>query len=198
MGAKLDPSIQASAFSKTTLDSLMSPFDLKRLESYANNMLDYHVILDLIPDLAKYYFTGPLKSDIKLTGVQQSILLAVGLQCKDLSSIEQELTLPSSQLLAMFIKIMRKMSTHFGSLVSGAHEAAMPQNTIGVSQANASGAHDDEIIDTKFAPLETSLEEELEEGGDEAMKALREKQRELINALPLDQFVTLSPIIYSV
>jgi N-acetyltransferase 10 len=35
--------------------------------------------------------------------------------------------------------------------------------------------------------LETSLEEELEEGGDEALRALREKQRELIDALPLDQ-----------
>ena len=105
----------------------MSPFDLKRLESYANNMLDYHVILDLIPDLAKAYFTGQLKSDIKLTGIQQSILLAVGLQCKDLSSIEQELNLPSSQLLAMFIKIMRKMSSHFGALVSGAHEAKYAQ-----------------------------------------------------------------------
>jgi N-acetyltransferase 10 len=143
-------------------------------------MLDYHVILDLIPDLATAYFTGQLKSDIKLTGIQQSILLAVGLQCKDLSSIEQELNLPSSQLLAMFIKIMRKMSSHFGALVSGAHEANMPRREdIGVSRADASGA--------LFVPLETGLEEELEEGGDEALRVLREKQRELIDALPLDQ-----------
>ncbi len=63
----------------------------------------------------------------------------------------------------------------------------MPNKEIGVSQANASAAMDDELIDTKFAPLETGLEEELEEGGDEAMKALKEKQRELIDALPLDQ-----------
>lgn len=188
MGSKLDGSIQPQPFTKSDLDRLMSPFDLKRLESYANNMLDYHVILDLIPDLAKTYFTGQLKSDIKLTGIQQSILLAVGLQCKDLSSVEQELNLPSSQLLAMFIKIMRKMSSHFGALVSGAHEASMPiREDIGVSRADASGALDDEIVDTRFVPLETGLEEELEEGGDEALRALREKQRELIDALPLDQ-----------
>lgn len=187
-GSKLDTSIQPQPFTKSELDRLMSPFDLKRLESYANNMLDYHVILDLIPGLANAYFTGQLKLDIKLTGIQQSILLAVGLQCKDLSSLEQDLNLPSSQLLAMFIKIMRKMSSHFGALVSGAHEADMPKReNIGVSREDASGALDDEIVDTRFVPLETGLEEELEEGGDEAMRALREKQRELIDALPLDQ-----------
>lgn len=137
------------------------------------------------------YFTGRLKADIKLTGIQQSILLAVGLQRKDLTAIEQELSLPSSQLLAMFIKIMRKLSAHFTALVSGAIEAEMPKtDTIGVSQADASGAFDDELVDKQFVPLETGLEEELEEGGDEALKELREKQRELIDALPLDQYET--------
>jgi N-acetyltransferase 10 len=186
-GFKLDPEHEAKALVKQELDALLSPFDLKRLESYANNMLDYHVVLDLIPTLATLYFTGRLPA-VKLTGVQSSILLAVGLQHKDLGDVETELSLPSSQLLAMFIKIMRKLSSHFGNLVASAIEAEMPQrDTIGVSRADASGAHDDEVVDDRFVPLETSLEEELEEGGDEAMKALREKQRELIDALPLDQ-----------
>ena len=188
MGSKLDTSSHPRSLSRNELDGLLSPFDLKRLESYANNMLDYHVVLDLIPRLAMLYFTGRLKADIKLTGIQSSILLAVGLQRKDLTAIEQELSLPSSQLLAMFIKIMRKLSAHFSALVSGAIAAEMPKrDTIGVSLANASGAFDDEIVDNQFVPLETGLEEELEEGGDEAMKELREKQRELIDALPLDQ-----------
>jgi N-acetyltransferase 10 len=190
-GADHDTSIQPPPFTKAELDRLMSPYDLKRLESYANNMLDYHVILDLVPRIAMVYFTGPLKASVKLTGVQEAILLAIGLQCKEFSTIELEPELSSvqaSQLLAMFIKIMRKMSAHFGSLISGAHEADLPaRETIGVSRADASGAHDDEIIDERFVALETGLEEELEEGGDEALKALREKQRELIDALPLDQ-----------
>jgi len=89
----------------------------------------------------------------------------------------------------MFIKIMRKLSSHFGNLVTSAHEADMPSlERIGVSRADASGAFDDELVDNKFIALERDLEEELEEGGDEALKALREKQRELINALPLDQY----------
>ena len=143
------------------------------------------------------YFTGRLKADIKLTGIQQSILLAVGLQRKDLTAIEQELSLPSSQLLAMFIKIIRKLSTHFSALVSGAIEAELPRgDTIGVSRADASGAFDDEVVDNQFVPLEIGLEEELVEGGDKALQDLREKQRELIDALPLDQYVS-SPSLTS-
>jgi N-acetyltransferase 10 len=187
-GFKLDLSNEPRPLSKVELDGLLSPFDLKRLESYASNMLDYHVVLDLIPTLATLYFTGRLSPDVKLTGVQSSILLAVGLQRKDLSSVESELSLPSSQLLAMFIKIMRKMSSHFSSLVMGAIEAELPQReAIGVSVEDASAVHDDQVVDERFVPLEMSLEDELDEGGDEAMKALREKQRELINALPLDE-----------
>ncbi|KAF6818144.1 nucleolar ATPase [Colletotrichum sojae] len=187
-GAKLD-GIEPTALTKVELDRFLTPFDLKRLESYANNMLDYHVILDLVPTLASLYFTGKLKSSIKLTGVQQAILLAIGLQRKDMDAVSQELSLPSSQLLAMFIKILRKVTSHFGSLVSAAVEAELPRaDAIGVSRENASGAHDDEVVDQKFVPLETSLEDELEEGGDEALRKLRQKQRELIDSLPLDQY----------
>ena len=95
----------------------------------------------------------------------------------------------------MFIKIMRKMSTHFGDLVSGAIEAEMPgRENIGVSREDANEALDDEVVDDRFVPLEQGLEDELEEGGDEAMKALKEKQRELIDALPLDQYVLRSNV----
>lgn len=187
-GSMLDPSIQSQPFSKDDLDRMMSPFDLKRLESYANNMLDYHVVLDLVPDLAMAYFNGKLTSSLKLTGIQSSILLAIGLQCKDVSEIESELTLPSSQILAMFIKIMRKLSSYFTCLLSDAVEVTLPSSErVGVSRADANAAFDDEIIDSQFIALETALEDELEEGGDSALKELKEKQRELINALPLDQ-----------
>ena len=188
MGSKLDTSDPPKPLSKNDLDALLTPYDLKRLEAYANSLLDYRVIRDLIRRLAMLYFTGRLNA-VKLSGIQSSILLALGLQHKDISSIEAELSLPSSQLLAMLTKIMRKMSSHFSDLVSGAIEADMPaRDTIGVSREDASGAFDDEVIDTQFAPLETGLAEELEEGGDEAMAALREKQRQMIDALPLDRY----------
>ena len=72
---------------------LLTPFDLKRLESYANNMLDYHVILDLMPTVANLYFQKKLGSQdgegpMRLTAVQSSILLALGLQRKSLEDLE--------------------------------------------------------------------------------------------------------------
>ncbi|KAH6900029.1 GNAT acetyltransferase 2-domain-containing protein [Thelonectria olida] len=187
-GAQLD-STEVQRLSKADLDRLMSPFDLKRLESYSNNMLDYHVVLDLVPTIANLYFTGRLKSDIHLSGVQQAILLAIGLQHKDVETVSQELGLPSSQLLAMFIKILRKVTSHFATLVTAAVDEELPKaERLGVTREDASGVHDDEVVDDRFAPLATTLDEELEEGGDEALRELKKKQRELIDSLPLDQY----------
>lgn len=192
-GARLD-AVEAGALDKAELDRSFTPFDLKRLESYANNMLDYHVILDMMPAIASLYFTGRLGDAVRLTGVQQCILLAVGLQRKDMDAVGQELSLPATQLLAMFIKMVRKVAAHFGSLVSAAADAALPRaEQLGVTRADASGAHDDEAVDERFAPLAADLDEELREGGDEALAALRRKQRELIDSLPLDQCVPLAP-----
>ena len=41
-------------------------------------MLDYHVILDLVPRIAALYFSGPLRAHVKLSGVQAALLLAIG------------------------------------------------------------------------------------------------------------------------
>ena len=67
---------------------LMSPFDLKRLEAYANNQLDYHVIMDLLPAIGQLYFEKRLSSDVHLSAVQSSILLALGLQRKTVEDVE--------------------------------------------------------------------------------------------------------------
>ncbi|KAI0753892.1 GNAT acetyltransferase 2-domain-containing protein [Irpex lacteus] len=72
----------------TELGYNLTPFDLKRLESYANNMLDYHVILDLLPTVATFYFDKRLGADVRLSAVQSSILLALGLQRKTIEEVE--------------------------------------------------------------------------------------------------------------
>ncbi|KAK7961860.1 GNAT acetyltransferase 2 domain-containing protein [Apiospora aurea] len=187
-GAQLDPTIVPRAFTKSDLDNHLSPFDLKRLDSYASGLLDWHVIMDLLPTIATLYFTGRIKSHVNLGGVQQAILMAVGLQRKDVEDVAQELKLQVSQVMAMLIKIMRKMMTYFQKLVAGAVEADMPQaNSMGVSAANADSAHDDKI-DVRFNPLEKSLDEELEEAGDETTRAMKQQQRELIDSLPLNNY----------
>lgn len=185
--AKADPSTKPFPLSKAELDAAFSPFDLKRLDSYANNLLDYHVILDMIPTIASFFISGRLSPSVNLSGVQQSILLAVGLQRKSFDDVEKELNVAASQLMAMFIKIIRKVSTHFRSLVEGAVAETLPLPDAGVAPADATGVHDDEIMDQRFKPLDVSLDDELKEGGQEVDKELKEKQRALIDALPLDK-----------
>ncbi|EFX00819.1 nucleolar ATPase [Grosmannia clavigera kw1407] len=201
--ARFDVDGEARPLTHAELNALLTPFDLKRLESYANNMLDYHLILDLVPAVAQLYFTGrilaqndALKKGSSLTGVQQCILLAVGLQRKDMEAVVTDLTLPMSQLLAMFIKVLRKITAHFGTLVAAAVDAELPRPRrsalAGVSAANATGVHDDETVDQRFEPLALTVAEDLavvdEDDEDDEAREKKRRQRELIDSLPLDQY----------
>jgi len=164
------------ALTKEDLSTILSPFDLKRLESYANNMLDYHVILDLLPLIAELYFSDRLP--LSVSGVQRAILLAIGLQRKGIDDLEKELSLPSGQVMAMFIKVIKKTCTAFREIEKAAIEKEIPE----MPKANGHGSGAE-----KFIPLEQELDEDLDEAGDEVASALREKQRELINSLDLQK-----------
>jgi N-acetyltransferase 10 len=184
---KSSPQYAPPPLTKADLDAVFSPFDLKRLDSYANNMLDYHVVLDMIPTIAMFYFLGRLDHSLNLSGVQQSILLAVGLQRKSFDDIEKELNVATSQLLAMFTKIVRKISSHFRSLLEDVVAEALPSADDGVLAEDFTGVHDGEGTDQRFRPLDVGLDEELKRSGEEVSEELREKQRALIDALPLHQ-----------
>ncbi|KAJ3860951.1 tRNA binding domain-containing protein [Lentinula novae-zelandiae] len=95
------------ALTPALLPSLLTPFDLKRLESYGNNQLDYHVILDLLPLVATLFFQRRLNrpksseasgevNNLSLSAVQSAILLSMGLQRKTVEEIETEISLPVS------------------------------------------------------------------------------------------------------
>ena len=180
----------SKSLSRNDLDALFSPFDLARLDSYANNLLDYHVIIDLLPSLANLYFTGRLKAppcNVTLSGVQQSILLAIGLQRKDLSDVEKELNLPNNQLLAMFVKVVRKISTALRVVISGDVESTLdpkPEPSLD-SDRQVAGVNGGRIAIQALDP------EGAQEGEDEDREnldpAIKEKQRALIDALPLDR-----------
>lgn len=47
---------------KTELDLFMTSYDIKRLEMYSNNLVDYHLIMDLLPTLARFYFLNLMKT----------------------------------------------------------------------------------------------------------------------------------------
>jgi N-acetyltransferase 10 len=147
-------------------------------------MLDYHVILDMLPPLATLYFTGRLKGQVKMSGVQTALLLGIGLQRKEFSDLEKELGLNTSQLMAMFVKVVRKISAAFRTIVEGAVEETMPERM----ETEENGIeHGGSEAQQKFQPLEKDLDEELREGGDEIQRLERERAKALIDALPLDK-----------
>jgi N-acetyltransferase 10 len=85
------------------------PHDLLRLEAYSRNMVDYHLIMDLIPTLATLFFQHRFPES-NLSYVQAAVLLGVGLQRKTVDEVSTELNTPTHQLLALFNKSMRKFN----------------------------------------------------------------------------------------
>ncbi|KAF5839809.1 GNAT acetyltransferase 2-domain-containing protein [Dunaliella salina] len=102
-----------------------TPYDIKRLQAYANNLVDYHLVLDLLPPLTGAYFAGLLPSS--LSYAQAAILLKLGLQRRDISELETELSLPTNQVLALFSKSMRKLYGHLRSVKEAAVERTLPK-----------------------------------------------------------------------
>lgn len=60
--------------------------------------MDHHLILDLLPPLARAFFSGKLP--ISLSAAQAAILVVMGLQQKELPAAETALNLPASQVCA--------------------------------------------------------------------------------------------------
>ena len=40
-------------------------YDLKRMEAYTRNMVDYHLILDLLPTVSRFFFLKKFKSTLR-------------------------------------------------------------------------------------------------------------------------------------
>jgi N-acetyltransferase 10 len=201
-------------------------------------MVDHHVILDLVPVLAGLYFGGRLgggksgggerageggheegKESVKLSAVQSSILLAVGLQRKAIEDVEvclsslvpssshltsnpspplpqkTELSLPVSQALALFTKIIRKITKKLIDIRKEEISASVPLPVPVPStfQVTAEGMGGREGMREGEGEGMKPLQEELEEFGQEATTALQEKQRAMIDSLDLTQCVFSPP-----
>lgn len=157
--------------SSCTYDELMRVFtqhDLKRLDLYSRNMADHHLVTDLLPTLGKLYFCS--KVPFTLSAVQAAILLGMGLQHKTVEVLEKELGLPTSQIMGLFNRSLRKFSNHFTEVVEGvvAKEIPLP-------------------VEADMVPLEHTVDQEL--SGE--VKAFKKKQidlKEQLVAADLEQY----------
>ena len=103
---------QRQELSLEELSHMLTPYDLRRLKSYTKNMVEYRLILDLVPTMAKVYFLNKVTGmgNLKLMALQKSILIGIGLQFKSIDKLSQELDLQSRQLLGQFKEMMRQMA----------------------------------------------------------------------------------------
>eukprot|EP00929_Paragymnodinium_shiwhaense_P120168 TRINITY_DN92075_c0_g1_i1.p1 TRINITY_DN92075_c0_g1~~TRINITY_DN92075_c0_g1_i1.p1 ORF type:complete len:1029 (+),score=279.74 TRINITY_DN92075_c0_g1_i1:154-3240(+) len=99
-----------------SLLQFLSRDDIHRLEQYGKNLVEYSLILDLVPTLAAL-FLGRRFPAVRLSHLQCAILVAVGCQHKTFDQLASEFNAPASQLLALFNKSMHKLSNHCRTLL---------------------------------------------------------------------------------
>lgn len=98
-------------------------YDLRRLESYARSLVDFHLIMDLLPRLAEMLVLGAfdrsatgdgagmgLEEGISVSLAQRAILIGIGLQRKSVDITARELGVQVNQVLALLNKAIRKLA----------------------------------------------------------------------------------------
>lgn len=147
----------------------LSKYDLKRLEMYSNNLVDYHLIIRLMPRIARIYFMNQM-GDVDMSAIQSAILLGVGLQHKTFEQLEKELDLPVSQLLGLFNRTVRRVVKYFNEILEIEIEKSFAPQT-----------------DVVMNPTAKSLQDELEEA-DKQLKKQQKKELEKLKREDLKQF----------
>jgi N-acetyltransferase 10 len=136
----------------------LNAYDMKRLQAYSSNLVDHHLILDLISPLARAYFSGNIP--VTLSYSQAAILLCLGLQQQDVSAVERALDLPSSQVLALFSKAVRRLYQQLRAVKEAEVERQLPKPKI-----------------VELNPHEVELDAELEQGAEDIRQAMRDALR---------------------
>lgn len=159
-----------SALTSAELSAHFSPYDLKRLEMYSQSMVDYHLIMDMIPTIARIFFLKQL-GDVSLSAAQCALLLGVGLQHKSVDDLEKEIELPSSQLLGLFNRLIRKVVQFCSSIQEKAVEAEMVATK-----------------DITMEPTARSLNEDLDDAAKEFQERHKQDQEKIKN-MDLSQYM---------
>ncbi|XP_077318867.1 RNA cytidine acetyltransferase [Lithobates pipiens] len=159
-----------SLITRVELEASFTPYDLKRLEMYSQNMVDYHLIMDLIPSIARLVFLQRLGS-FNLSVAQNALLLGIGLQHKSMDELEKEIELPVSQLMGLFNRVIRKIVQVFNRVQEKAVEDQM-------------GA----VKEVVMEPTLQSLNEDLEEAAREFQQKHKEEVQKL-KGINLSQYV---------
>ena len=154
----------------------LSPHDLKRLELYGRNLVDHHMVTDLLPALAAFHFRDRLPGT-NLSALQGAILCGMGLQRRDADSVAAELDLPATQVLALFNKAVKKIGGALRKLEEAGIAAELD------SREARGGAAEARLEKQRAERSGQTLEDDMEEGAKETLKKMRKANKQQVAAL---------------
>lgn len=165
---------QKEDLSLSELSKMITAYDLGRLKSFTNNMVEYRLIVDLVPSLAKIFFLFNVAGldGLHLSPIQKGILIGIGLQFKTVDTLATELNVDGKQLLGKFRDMMRQM---LNSIEKAKGEAI--KSSILSSSSNDVNREEES---SSLAPLGQELQE--------AAKEMQQKQKEAFLGADLSQY----------
>jgi N-acetyltransferase 10 len=122
------PAAPFGTLTHQVLDAQLTAHDMQRLHAYSKSLVDFHLILDLMPAVARAVFLKQLGA-VRFAKLQMAVLLAVGLQGKTVDAVAREFGAPVPSLLALFNKAIRKVSSALTELAGTDAKAAAATTT---------------------------------------------------------------------
>jgi tRNA(Met) C34 N-acetyltransferase TmcA len=91
---------------------LFSEDDIRRLQAFSRQRVEFPVVLDLIPRLCEFYFER--NADVKLSRLMQTILIVIGYQNHSVNECADGFQIGVNQLFAQLQKLAGFFVEYFG------------------------------------------------------------------------------------
>ncbi|KAL0714702.1 hypothetical protein Bca4012_021681 [Brassica carinata] len=153
-----------------TLDGILSPFDMERLRVFTNNMTDFNLVYDICKTLAHQYFEE--KIPVSLSYVQASVLLCLGLQESEFSSIERQMQLERGQIHSLLLKVVRELYKYLNGVAANEIKLARPR-----------------LQRRVLEPHDVSVDDDLREGAKQVEEKMMEEKTEGLIDAGLQEYV---------
>ncbi|ESQ44276.1 hypothetical protein EUTSA_v10005765mg [Eutrema salsugineum] len=157
--SEVDSSGNSSEGFLKTLDGILSPFDMERLREYTNNMTDFNLVYDICKTLAHLYFQEKLP--VSLSYVQASVLLCLGLQESEFSSVERQMQLERGQIHSLLLKVGKELYNYLNGIAAKEIELTLPR-----------------LKRRVLEPYNVSVDDDLREGAKQVEEQMMEKKIE--------------------
>ncbi|KAG8198246.1 hypothetical protein JTE90_021503 [Oedothorax gibbosus] len=102
-------SVRAKALPEAVVQFACTPRSILRLGAYCRGEVDYHLIVDLLPNLAPMMLMGRLDDGYSRHYSRECVLVGVGLQSKTPDVVADELQLDPSIVMGIFRKAVKKI-----------------------------------------------------------------------------------------